>query len=90
MNIMRSIFSSPFQLPGPLGNMANIAQQLRQFAQNPIGNILGMKNINVPPNFNGTPKDLVNYLVETGQMSKEQFEQFGQSANQLQNMLPKF
>lgn len=90
MNLMRSLFGGAFNLPGPFGQMQNLLQQFRIFSRDPIGNILRMKNVNVPQNFNGTPKDLVNQLVNSGQMSKEQFEQFGQQANEIQNMLPRF
>lgn len=90
MNLMRSLFGGAFNLPGPFGQMHNLLQQFRIFSQDPIGNVLRMKNVNVPQNFNGTPKDLVNQLVNSGQMSKEQFEQFGQQANEIQNMLPRF
>lgn len=90
MNIMRNLFGTPPQMPGFLGNMANWMGKFQQFVKNPIGAIMGMPNVNVPQNFNGTPQDLVNHLVNTGQMSKEQFEQLGQTASQLQNMLPKF
>ena len=87
MNMMRSIFNS---IPNPLANVMNWFQQLQTFSKNPIGNILSMKNVNVPPNFNGTPKDLANYLINTGQMTKEQFEQYGQTATQIQNMKNRF
>lgn len=90
MNLMRSLFGGAFNLPGPFGQMQNLLQQFRIFSQDPIGNVLRMKNVNVPQNFNGTAKDLVNQLVNSGQMSKEQFERFGQQANEIQNMLPRF
>lgn len=90
MNLMRSLFNAPVNLPGPFGNIANFFRQYRQFAQDPVGNILGMRNVNVPKDFNGTPKDLVNYLTSTGQMTQDQFQQFGQQANDIQNMLPRF
>lgn len=90
MNLMRSLFGGALNLPGPFGQMQNLLKQFRIFSQDPIGNVLRMKNVNVPQNFNGTAKDLVNQLVNSGQMSKEQFEQFGQQANEIQNMLPRF
>lgn len=79
--------SSP--LPGFLGSMMNWVQQFRQFASNPVGAIMSMKNVNVPQNFNGNPEELARYLMNSGQMSQEQFKQLAQTANQIQNMIPK-
>lgn len=90
MSLMHNLFSGSMRLPGPLGNAMDLLQKFRQFAQNPVGNIMSMKNVNIPKDFHGTPQDLVNHLVNSGQMSKEQFDKFGQQANELQNMLPRF
>ena len=91
MNPIRNIFGDGgFQLPGPFGNLQQFIQRLTAFARNPIGAIMGMSNVNVPPNFDGTPQDLVNYLRSTGQMSNEQFNSYSQTADQLKNILPKF
>lgn len=91
MNPIRSIFGGGgFQLPGPFGNLQQLIQRFMAFARNPIGAIMGMSNVNVPQNFNGSAQDLVNHLRSTGQMSNEQFNNFSQAADQLQNILPKF
>ena len=50
---------------------------------------MSMKNVNVPQNFNGSPEQLANYLMSTGQMSHQQFQQFAQTADQLKNILPR-
>jgi hypothetical protein len=79
-------------LPGPLGNIANLATMLNQFVQNPVGAIMGM-GYNVPQNVQGGgPEAIVNYLRSSGQMSEQQFNQFFQLANspiaqQLQNSM---
>lgn len=86
MNSIRNFFSSK---PSAFGNIGETIGRFQQFARNPIGSMMGMPNINIPTNFNGTPKDMVNYLIESGQMSKDQFNQLSQMANQLQNFLPK-
>lgn len=91
MNSISQFFSGGMpNLPGPLGNITNWLSKLTQFARNPIGAIMGMRNVNVPQNFNGSSQDLVNYLRNSGQMSDQQFQQFAQTANQLENVLPKF
>lgn len=92
MNSMLNFFS---QQGGPMGmgffaNMANWFNQFTQFARNPIGAIMSMRGVNIPQNFNGTPEDLAKHLINTNQMPQQQFQQFSQIANQMQNMLPKF
>lgn len=87
MNSIRNFFTP--QMPGPFGNLANFAQKFQEFSKNPVGAILGMKNINTPQNFNGTPEDMVKYLLQTGQMTQEQYQQFSQTANQMSGIFTK-
>ena len=77
------------KLPGFLGNISNLASMFTRFIRNPVGAIMSMKNVNVPQNFNGSPEQLANYLMSTGQMSQQQFQQFAQTADQLKNILPR-
>lgn len=88
MNSIRNLlnptsFQSPQapQMPGILGNISALFGKFRQFSQNPIGAIMSMKNVNVPQGFNGSPEELAKYLLSSGQMSQQQFEQFAQIAN---------
>lgn len=39
--------------------------------------------------FNGNPKEEVERLLNSGQMSQEQFNRFAQMANQIRAMMPK-
>lgn len=72
-------------------NMAAMFQKFREFAQNPFAALMNMNSrVNIPQNISNDPKAMVQHLIQSGQMSQEQFQQFSQSANQLQNMLPKF
>ena len=79
---------------GFLGNLANMSalfQKYRQFAQNPVGALLSMNpNLNIPQNLMNNPEAAVKYLIDSGQMTQEQFNQFGQAANQFQSMFPRF
>lgn len=59
------------QLPGPLGNMQNFMSRLNQFRQT----------------FRGDPKQQVQQLLNSGQMSQNQYNQLSQMATQIQNML---
>lgn len=39
--------------------------------------------------FNGNPKEEVEKLLNSGQMSQDQFNKFAQMANQIRAMMPK-
>jgi len=56
---------------GQFGNMMNLINQFSQFKQN----------------FQGDPKQQVQNMLSSGQMSQEQFNQLSQLATQFQNML---
>ena len=55
---------------GPFANMANLMRQIQQFKAN----------------FQGDPKQKVQDLLNSGQMSQQQFNQFSQLAQQLQSL----
>ena len=54
-----------------MGGFANMMSQFNQFKQN----------------FMGDPKQQVQQLLNSGQMSQEQFNKLSQMATQMQNML---
>ena len=57
-------------LPGPLGNMQNFMQRFQQF-----------KN-----QFQGDPRQQVQDLLDSGQMTQEQFNQLSNMAKMYQNL----
>lgn len=59
------------QLPGPLGNMQNFMTQFNQFRQT----------------FQGNPQQQVQQMLNSGQMSQQQFNQLSQLATQIQKMM---
>ncbi len=91
MNSISNFFANPSSPFGSfLSNIGSWIGKFQQFAKDPVREIMSMKNVNIPKDFHGTPEELGKYLMSTGQLSKEDFEKFAQSANQLQNILPKF
>ena len=89
MNMMRNLFGGGgFNLPGPLGNIANIFQKFNQFKQNPIGALMGV-GVNIPNELSNNPEAMVNYLRNSNQMDDNQFSQLKQLAEQFQSILPK-
>mgnify|MGYP004698495775 FL=1 len=62
---------APSGLPGPLGNMAQILQQFQQFRAS----------------FKGNPKQQVEILRKSGQMSDAQYQQLEAMAKQIMPFL---
>lgn len=88
MSSIRNIFGGGGGVGGPLGNIMGMFQKFRQFAQNPLGALLGM-NIDIPQQYRNDPQSMVNYLRSSGQMTPDQFDQFSQTANQLKDIFGK-
>lgn len=56
--------------PGPFSNIANMMNQFKQFRNN----------------FQGDPRQQVQELLNSGQMTQEQFNQLSSMANQFKDM----
>lgn len=61
------------KMPGPLGNMQVMMQSFQHFASN----------------FKGDPKQKVQELLNSGQMSQEQYNALQNMARQFQQFMPK-
>ena len=59
------------QMPGPMGNFAQMVQQLNQFKAN----------------FKGDPKAEVEKLMQSGKLSQAQLNQLQQMAKQFQSLM---
>lgn len=98
MSLMGNLFGQgPVQqnqnggILGMFSNVADMVQKFQQFSRNPVGSLLQMKpNVSIPQDAMNNPRAAVEYLINSGQMTKEQFNQFGQTANQIQPLLPRF
>lgn len=96
MSLMGNLlgFGAQQQSSGPLQmfkNIADISQKFQQFSRNPVGSLLQMNpNLQIPQNIMNNPQAVVQHLISSGQMTQEEFNQLGQTANQIQPLLPKF
>lgn len=72
-----------------LGNNMNMQNGYSQMPQNPVSNMLNMVNqFNQFKNtFQGNPEQQVKQLLNSGQMTQQQFNQLSQLAKQLQGIL---
>jgi len=70
-NSLFNTLGSSSNLPAPFSNIQNMLGKLNQFRQS----------------FQGDPKQQVQQLLNSGQMSQNQYNQLSQMATQIQNML---
>lgn len=59
------------QMPGPMGNFAQMVQQFQQFKTN----------------FQGDPKAEVEKLLQSGKLNQQQLNQLQQMAKQFQSLM---
>nr|DAH28193.1 MAG TPA: hypothetical protein [Caudoviricetes sp.] len=59
------------QMPGPMGNFAQMVQQFQQFKAN----------------FQGDPKAEVEKLLQSGKLNQQQLNQLQQMAKQFQSLM---
>lgn len=65
-----------------MNNFGNFMSMLSQIKNNPMA-ILG-KRFNLPQNMNN-PNEIIQYLMNTGQVSQTMYNQANEAANQLKN-----
>lgn len=73
-------------MANPLFNLFNkpnpFMQQFNAFQQNPMQFLLS-KNVNIPQNLQQDPKAAVQYLLNNGQMTQEQFNRLNNMASSM-------
>jgi len=62
--------------------MNNMFNQFMAFAKNPMSFITKM---NVPQQYLNNPDSIIQYLMNTGQISQDQYNQIVKQAKELQN-----
>lgn len=53
------------------GGQSNFMQMLQQLKSNPV-QFLAQRKFNLPQDFQGGPQDIIQHLVNTGQVSQQQ------------------
>ena len=64
--------------------MSNMFQQFQQFRQNPM-QWLTSRGVQVPQEIAGNPDAIIQYMMNNGRLSQQQYNQAAQMARQLQN-----
>ena len=95
MSLMGNLFGQGSgQTGGILGMFSNVAemiQKFQQFSRNPVQSLLQMNpNLNIPQEYMYNSQATVEYLINSGQMTREQYDQFCKTAKQIQPLLPRF
>ena len=62
--------------------MSNLMSQMNQLRANPVQFLMNRK-LNLPQNFNGGPQEIVQHLLNSGQMTQEQFNRLQGIVNQM-------
>ena len=60
----------------------NIISQYNSFLRNPIQYMI-QRGLHIPQQYMNDPKGAVNYLMQNGQMTQEQFNRLNQMAGQM-------
>ena len=70
----------------PFGSMSGFMGQFQNFFRNPM-QFLMQKKLNLPQNINPmqNPQAAIQHLMNSGQLSQEQYNQLQQTARQIQN-----
>ena len=70
----------------PFGSMQGFMGQFQNFFRNPM-QFLMQKKLNIPQNINPmqNPQAAIQHLMNSGQLTQEQYNQLQQTARQIQN-----
>lgn len=66
-------------------NMNNVMQMFQIFRQNPMQWLIS-RGANIPSNIND-PNAIIQHMMNTGQITQQQYNQAVQTARQMQNQL---
>lgn len=64
-------------------NLQAVMRQFQAFQSDPMG-FLMQRGLNIPPEFNGNPQGAVQYLMDSGKMNQQTYNQLKQMAGSMQ------
>ena len=68
----------------PFGSMQVMMQQFQQFRQNPM-QFMMQRNMNIPQQFQNDPQGAIQYLMNSGRITQDQYNTANRMARQIQN-----
>lgn len=69
----------------PFGSMGGFLNQFKGFMANPMQYLMQRKLPGLPQNFMQNPQAVVQQMLNSGQMSQQQFNQLQQMAHKIQS-----
>ena len=67
----------------PFGSMKNFMGQFRQFMNNPMQSML--QRIGIPDQYKNDPNGAIQYLMNSGKLSQQDYNRLNELANRIQN-----
>ena len=68
----------------PFGSMQNMLGQFRQFIVDPMGYIM-QKNMGIPQKYMNNTDEAIQYLMNTGKLTQQQYNEVNEVAKKIQN-----
>lgn len=68
----------------PFGSMQAMMQQFQQFRQNPM-QFMMQRNMGIPQQYQNDPRGAIQYLMNSGRVSQEQYNAANRMARQIQS-----
>ena len=68
----------------PFGSMQGMINQFRGFMNDPVS-FMVQRKLNIPKEYMNDPQGAIQYLMNTGKLSQEQYDWAVQQANKIQN-----
>lgn len=68
----------------PFGSMQGMIGQFQSFMSNPV-QFMVQRKLNIPQQYMNDPQGAIQYLMNTGKLSQDQYNWAVRQANQLQN-----
>lgn len=68
----------------PFGSMNGMLAQFQQFSSNPM-QYIAQRRLNIPQNYASNPQSAIQYLMNTGQLTQEQYNWANNMSKQIQS-----
>ena len=68
----------------PFESMQNMMGQFRQFMGNPMQFVM-QRNMGIPQEYMNNPDEAIQYLMNTGKLTQQQYNELNETAKKIQN-----
>lgn len=71
------------KIPDPFGSMHGFMSQFRGFMGNPM-QMIAKNRLNIPQNMQGNPQQIIQHMMDNGQLTQEQYNWASNMAQKIQ------